>query len=86
MRSPINFKKVKVIVADLSERERLNDDFINQVKLLMDKPPYKAHFNDHLILVPVADLLSSSDYYILDTHFRASGHRKIAERLTGYIN
>lgn len=32
-------------------------------------------------MVPVTDLLTESDYYVLDPHLRPSGHRKIAERL-----
>lgn len=80
-RSAIDFSKVKVYVVDLDSKELLNNDFIDQVNTITRSPGYKNHFNNNLIMVPVTDLLTESDYYVLDPHLRLSGHRKIAERL-----
>ncbi len=85
LQSAINFKKTKLYVVDLNHKELMNNDFLNEVKLLTEQPAYKSHFNGNLILVPVADLLVNEDFYILDMHLRASGHRKIAERLNSYM-
>lgn len=84
-RSAINFNKVKVLVVDMNEQQTMNNDFIGAVNTLIRQPHYAARFANHLILVPVADLLTANDYYILDPHIKASGHRKIAERLRTFI-
>lgn len=84
-RSAIDFKKVKVLVVDLNEKESMNNDFMDEVNSLLKQPAYATRFNTNLILVPVADLLTERDYYILDPHIRSSGHRKLAERLGRYM-
>ncbi|MBL0182681.1 MAG: hypothetical protein IPP96_10445 [Chitinophagaceae bacterium] len=84
-RSAINFKNIKVLVVDLDEKESMNNDFLDEVNRLMMLPGYAAHFNNNLITVPVAELLTDADYYILDPHIRPSGHKKIAERLSTYL-
>lgn len=81
----INFNKTKVYVVDLDEKESMNNDFVNEMTSLISLPVYEEHFNHNLIMVPVADLLDNNDYYILDPHLRASGHRKIAQRLIQYM-
>jgi hypothetical protein len=34
---------------------------------------------------PLAALLSAADYFVLDDHIRASGHRKVAAALAAFI-
>lgn len=38
-----------------------------------------------VFLFPVNDLLSESDYYLMDDHLNSSGHRKVAEALWEYV-
>ena len=83
--SAINFKKIKVFVVDLNQKELINNDLLDEMNILINSPAYAAHFNNNLIMVPVADLLTNTDYYILDPHLRPSGHRKIADRLSKYM-
>jgi flavodoxin len=83
--SAINFSKCKVYVVDLNQRASMNNSFLNAVQILADSSLYQGHFNNHLTVVPTADLFTRNDYYILDDHLRASGHRKIAERLMQYM-
>lgn len=83
--SAINFKKVKVYVVDMNVQGIMDNDFLDYVDSLMKMPAYKDHFSNNLMLVPVADLLTAEDYYILDGHIRSSGHRKVAERLISYM-
>ncbi len=80
-RSAIDFSKIEVFVIDLDGKETLNNDFFYQVSTIIQSSKYKNHFNNNLTMVPVTDLLTESDYYVLDPHLRPSGHRKIAERL-----
>jgi hypothetical protein len=86
LHSAINFQKVKVLVVDMNEMESMNNDFVDEVNGLMAMPPYKARFNNNLLMVPIADMITKEDYYFLDPHMRPSGHRKVAERLGGYIS
>lgn len=83
--SSINFRKTKVLVADMNEPQSRNNDFIDAVNQLAHSPQYAGCFNDHLRMVPVADLLTTADYYLLDPHIKASGHLKIAKRLAAVI-
>ena len=85
LHSPINFKKVKVLVTEINERESMNNNFLNEIASLATAPVYKEHFNNHLITMPMADILGKDDYYILDSHLRSSGHQKIAARISDYI-
>lgn len=83
--SAINFKKVKIFVVDLNQNELMNNDLLDEINRLMSLPVYAAHFNNNLIMLPVAGLLTDEDYYILDPHLRPSGHQKIAAQLSKYI-
>ena len=84
-RSSINFRKIKVLVVDMNEEGSMNNDFLDEVNTLIASPGYATRFRNNLIMVPVADLLTAEDYYILDPHIRASGHRKIANRIIKYM-
>jgi hypothetical protein len=83
--SAINFNKTRVFVVNINEGNSINDNFSNEVKNLINSSPYKEHFNDNLILVPLSNTLNESDFYILDDHMRRSGHEKVAKRLLSYI-
>jgi len=84
-RSAIDFNKVKVLVVDMNEEQTMNNDFVDAVNTIIQKPDYASRFNGRLIMVPIAGLLSHDDYYILDPHVKAAGHRKVAERLLSYL-
>jgi len=84
--SSINFNKTKVIVFAGDDLGFINNNaFLNEVKKLSGSTGYKEHFASNLILADLSGLLSKDDYYILDGHFRASAHQKIAERLAGLL-
>jgi hypothetical protein len=80
--SNINFNKTKVIVFAGDGLEFINNNaFLNEVKKLSTTSGYSEHFASNLILEDLSGVLSKDDYYILDGHFRASAHQKIAVRL-----
>ncbi|MEI9809883.1 MAG: hypothetical protein WDO16_19575 [Bacteroidota bacterium] len=85
LRSSVDFKKTRVFVADINEKELMDNHFLDEVNTLAGQSPYKEHFNNNLVMVPVADTLTPDDYYILDDHLRPSGHQKIAARLINYM-
>lgn len=79
--SGINFNKIKVVVFEMNDQNRMNNHFIDAVNILSKSAPYKEHMKNNLIAMPVADLLTTQDYYLLDQHLYSSGHEKIAKRL-----
>src|SRR4030095_16371985 len=84
--SSINFNKTKVIVFAGDDLEFINNNaFLNEVKKLSGSGEYQQHFGSNLILADLSGLLSKDDFYILDGHFRASAHQKIAERLSALL-
>ena len=78
---PINFQKTKVLVFEGIDVEHRNNDFKNAVDALLKEPAYKSHFGDAVRVVDVASLLQPEDFYILDGHFRAVAHEKVAKEL-----
>ena len=84
--SSINFNKIKVIVFPGDDLEFINSNaFLNEVKKLSSSAGYQEHFGSNLVLADLSGLLTKDDYYILDGHFRASAHQKIAERLAALL-
>ena len=84
-RSPLNFKKLKVLVLDINDQSTINDRFVEQAETLKHQFKYEHKFKTNLVFVPVSKLFDKEDYYILDPHLRPSGHRKIAHLLRSYL-
>lgn len=83
--APVNWQKTKLIVVETVELSQVNNNFLNEVNKLMQDPAYKAHFAGNFVTVQLEGKLGAEDYYILDGHLRASGHRKIAELINKEI-
>ncbi|AXY75434.1 hypothetical protein D3H65_16235 [Paraflavitalea soli] len=84
--SRINFSKTKVIVTVLDSYDRLNNHFLEQVTRLASQAPYKDRFAGNLLVLNMAGILQPDDYYELDLHIRASGHKKVADGLWQMIS
>jgi hypothetical protein len=84
--SRINFFKTKVIVTVLDSYDRLNNGFLEQVTRLAAQAPYRDHFVGNLQVLNMAGALQRDDYYELDLHIRASGHKKVADSLWRMIS
>ncbi len=80
-RSTIDFSNKRVIVVDMNEPEFQDGRFISAVSRLANESPNTNLFKGNLKTLDVTQLLGPDDYYILDGHVRASGHRKIATEL-----
>lgn len=74
----------KVILIDLNDYHELNSNFISSVDSLLQTPDFNKIKNS-IITVDVKNTLSREDFYILDAHIKASGHRKIAALISGHI-
>jgi hypothetical protein len=78
---PLNFQKTKVLVFEGIDVDHRNNDFKNAVEALLKEPVYRSHFGDAVRVVDVASQMQPEDFYILDGHFRAVAHEKIAKEL-----
>ncbi len=84
-RSNIDFQKVGVVVTMMDDPETMSGPFLRAVKELSGREPYKGKFVGNLKTLDITSLLAPQDYYILDAHFRAAGHEKIAKALAEII-
>lgn len=79
--SKIDLRNIPIIVFEASSYN-LNDSlFINELK--KRKVPLR-HFNNAILSISTLDLsnvFEDSDYWLLDSHMKPSGHKKIAEAL-----
>lgn len=78
---PVNFQKTKVLVFEGIDVDHRNNDFKNAVETLLQDPAYKNHFGDAVRVVDIASLMQPDDFYIIDGHFRAVAHKKVAHAL-----
>jgi hypothetical protein len=84
--SRINFSKTTVIVTVLDSYDRLNNRFLEQVARLAAQAPYKDRFAGNLQVLNMAGALQRDDYFELDLHIKASGHKKVADSLWRMIS
>lgn len=84
--SSINFTKVKVIVIDMNDLASIDKMFIEKADSIQHHLKYVQRFKTNLLFLPVSTLLKSDDYYTLDPHLRASGHKKLASLITPYLS
>jgi hypothetical protein len=82
----IDFSKVRVIVTVLDSYEHLNNSFLKKVELIASQAPYKDHFAGNLQTLNMSGNLQVNDFYNLDLHIRASGHKKVAHKIWQMIN
>lgn len=80
-RSGLNFEKVQVIVMVLDRYVVMKNNFLQELSILSNQSPYKERFAGKLRLVDLSDTLTRDDYYFLDLHINASGHRKTGEKI-----
>ena len=72
---------VKIIVTVIDSYARSKNDFLNKVGEISRKEPYKTKLANCLSVVSFDNIIGQDDYYLLDQHIRASGHKKIAIKL-----
>jgi len=83
--SGLDFGHIRVFVFDIGDYGSLSGAFVSALEKKLATPEYNTFFNQQVRPVHVEHLLDASDYYILDSHIKASGHRKIAECLASAI-
>jgi hypothetical protein len=79
----INKSQVRIIVFKMDESSRINDAFVNAVDSIATMP----RFTDwNISTLRISDILTNEDYFVLDEHINAQGHKKIADRMAQTLN
>jgi hypothetical protein len=77
--SAINFAKTKIIVFELDSYQ-MSNRFPRSLKALLITKEYKE-LSKNIIVVDMSPVLEKDNYFILDNHLNASGHRIVADVL-----
>lgn len=77
----LNMGNTKIIVTMMDSYPHAKNNFLKEVEKLSQKEPYRTNLHDKLLIVDVMAGLDKNDFYLLDLHIKASGHKKIAELL-----
>ena len=81
----MNIGNAKIIVTMLDSYPHLKNNFLLEVERLAQREPYKSRLGNKLMIADVMPVLDQRDFYLLDLHIKASGHKKIADVLWGKI-
>jgi hypothetical protein len=68
----------RLIVLYVNTNNYPDERFTKGLQQLLQTSPYKEKFGDKIFLLNTSNLLSKGDQYILDDHYRAVAHEKIA--------
>jgi hypothetical protein len=80
-RSPIDFKKIRVIVIAVGDSPGFGQDFILHLKGILGQPS----FHNNVLAVETHDVLKDEDWFIMDRHLKPSGHQKLAKKIYAII-
>ena len=83
-KSKINWHRTRVIVLELSYRER-HSQFITALQNLINQNPAKQIFLKNIFTLDVKTFLRKEDYYLMDVHLRKQGNFKVGEHLAKTI-
>ena len=79
------FKNRSLIVVYAFEGGRKDNVFTAELEKLLHTSPYKEALAGPVYIVNTSTLLGNEDIYVLDDHYRASGHEKIAAAISKII-
>lgn len=85
-KAPVDFSKTKVLVFQLDSRRDINSNFSRIADSLSHTPYYQSIFSNNLKVVDFAARFTKNEYFILDTHINAEGHKKVANILANEIS
>jgi lysophospholipase L1-like esterase len=76
-KAPVDFSKTKILVFQLDISASMHSKFAQIADSLCHTPYYQSVFNNNLKAVNL-EKLTQSDFFILDGHINAAGHKKVA--------
>ena len=75
---------LKILVTEIHDYNDMDSGFLTAVDSLVQQPEFLG-LKDMIRTVNVSDVLTTSDYYVIDSDLRPSGHEKVANKISGYI-
>jgi len=75
---------LKIIVTEINDYNDMDSGFLPAVDSLLQTAEF-SNLKGRLKTVSVSDLLTQSDYYVIDSHLRPSGYEKVADRISYVI-
>jgi hypothetical protein len=78
-KAPVDLSKTKILVFQLDSRQNMHSTFAHVADSLIHTPYYQSIFNNNLKAIDFSKKLTKSDFFILDNHINAAGHKKVAD-------
>jgi hypothetical protein len=82
LNADINLENINILVYKIDNPENDNDAFVDAIDRLLTDEQYSRL---KITTVRVNGIFDDNDVFILDDHMNANGHKKIAARLTEYL-
>jgi len=82
--SSVHLENVQIIVIELNSRSITPTGFIEQLQRESKKKDYPLYVQQ-LQAMDISSLLGEDDFYVIDDHINADGHRKVAAALRPYL-
>lgn len=80
--SEILNKDIDLVVFEANEQAKNDGIFVANVKQRLGEAPFAARVK----VLELADMLNPDDYFLVDSHFKPSAHRKIADGIIKILN
>ena len=74
----------RVVVIEINFHDHNDGRFVEALRGLLAQPRY-ASLAPWITAIDVSPTLQPGDYYLLDTHMRATGHEKVAELVAAEV-
>lgn len=85
LHSNVSLEKVKLIVFEAAPSNTNSGLFSETLKEEIQNQQYPG-FIQGMTVLDMSEILTEEDYFVLDNHINASGHKKIATLLTDHIS
>ena len=76
----------KLIILYANEKSYPDERFTKELQQLLQTSPYRGKFQDKVFLLNTSNILGKSDKYVLDDHYNAAVHDKIAKAIKDVID
>lgn len=78
--SGFDFSNIQILIFEVESFARNDDLFITHLRKQIEEGEYPAYIKN-IKVIPLADTLNETDYFILDDHINKNGHAKIADKI-----
>jgi hypothetical protein len=79
----VDKQDVHIIVFKMDDHDKINNQFVDMIDSLAVSPEYRGW---NISTIRLKNVLTPKDYFILDDHINAEGHRKIAAKMAESLN